>query len=389
MQCRKQTDAANNLTKLNAGGLIEEQTVCIPAFQPRLAKLNCDSKVAMQVGRYLLETPGFQELIGKWVLDSIECRYTLMIDPQWISDGFPGKDKIDDFNATFALLLEAADKFLAQNYPEEFDGFKRRQLIFQSIDMAVGFAQPALTEAELKKLPTQENYLGWFFQNYGIIMPESFDHPKLIQRFAKDIKKIQKTWGGFYGGFVLYVESLDFYGTNRWYGGAWDGATNVLTIKDPFSDDEDDDLESFDRNFFHEYAHRIDSTVLGQLVPAVETVVNDNGKIWNIPSLSIDGSYSMQNPEKVGFSKEKHPGYIQYESPYSTTEWWRDPKLTKFSHEPDRLKRFYGNKNPAELFAMMNEIYVAQNGTFQGYAYSEQEIAWFQEIVYAFKSLGV
>lgn len=219
-------------------------------------------------------------------------------------------------------------------------------------------ADPLLSQKDLSKAPSNDNYKAYFFQKYGICATNLTGQS--AKRYAEALDAIGARHG-LVGGF--FIEGVDRAWQNRGErGGEFDSA--YITLRLPNRLPAGSSLQDAKDVLNHEYGHYLDAYVLGS--PDVEvkrlkgsrgdvTVRIDNKKSW-LTSMQADA---------LGYTRQDKPGNVKFDS---SSEWSRDP---------DKVKRIgYKDKTPHELLAVMFEDYMADR--LDKAEYSEFELNWFK-----------
>lgn len=280
---------------------------------------------------------------------------------EWNSLGFDGQmDLFHDNKEKFEKLKSLSDQFRSYKVPVDHP-ITEHLGVGQAKEILNRMAQPPLSDRELSKLPNKDNYKAWFYQKYGIVADDlSGENAKRYGEALDDIAKKHGVVGGFFLSGVDRAWQLQ--GEK---GGEWDSAYSSMKVptrlpKGGHSQDAKDVLS-------HEYAHYLDSHVLGK--PNV-TNTRVRGAVVNRKD-DRTGWLTIRQAESMGFSKEPREGYTQYTAGGKATSWYRDTS---------RVQRIgYKDWTPHEQIAKMFEDHMA--GRSFNHDYSKSETDWFNSEV--------
>lgn len=276
---------------------------------------------------------------------------------EWNSLGFDGQmDLYHDNPEKFEKMKALSDQFRGYKVPIDHPVTEHLG-VGQAKEILNRMAQPALSDKELSRLPTKDNYKAWFYQKYGVVANDlSGDNAKRYGEALDDIAKKHGVVGGF---FLNGVDTA--WQKQGEKGGEWDSAYN--SIKVPTRLPKGGQSQDAKDVFSHEYAHYLDSHVLGK--PNV-TNQRVRGAVVNRKD-DRSGWLTTQQAESMGYSKEQRPGYTQYTAGGKQTSWYKD--TTKV----ERIG--YKDWTPHELIAGMFEDHMANR--LSSNSYSKHELDWF------------
>jgi len=118
-------------------------------------------------------------------------------------------------------------------------------------------SDPVLSQKELSKSPTKDNYQSWFYQKYGVVAEDlSGSNAK---RYGEALDAIDERHGVVGGFFIKGVDTAWQRAGER--GGEFDSAYGVIRVPTRLQGGgQDQDAKDV---LNHEYAHYLDAYVLG------------------------------------------------------------------------------------------------------------------------------
>lgn len=280
---------------------------------------------------------------------------------EWRALGTDGQmDLFHDNREKFERLRELDNQFRA--YKVLYDHPITEHLgVGQAKEILNRMVQPPLSDKELSRLPSKDNYKAWFYQKYGVVADElSGDNAKRYGEALDDIAKKHGVVGGF---FLKGVDTA--WQKQGEKGGDFDSP--YMTIHVPTRLPRGGHSQDAKDVMNHEYAHYLDAYVLGK--PNI-TNTRAKGAVVNRKD-DRSGWLTTRQAESMGFSKEPKEGYTQYTAGGKQTSWYRDTS---------RVKNIgYKDWTPHEQIAKMFEDYMA--GRSLTHDYSKSEIDWFDSQV--------
>jgi hypothetical protein len=226
------------------------------------------------------------------------------------------------------------------------------------------FLLPALSENDLRQPPTEDNYVSWFFQNYGILLDRPADTEPVFQALYLAIQKSIEEEHPFVGGFILSVfnlpgRALDGSSTN--IAAAWLPQMNRMIF--PVYGSSDGADADFFMRFLHEYSHFLDCCVVGE-----NQILGENSTEAGEMTY-----FSANHANQLGFSLSPlDDRYIQSSLPGAHNRWWRN-RMYYTSREQQ-----YKDHSPSECLAEMYSSYFGC-GRDESHlqAFSQPEKEWF------------
>lgn len=287
----------------------------------------------------------------------------------WFSlDGDGKMDLYHDDKDRYERLKTLTDEFkkfqIDQNHP-------LREVISQGQIKEVlnRMTQPDLSDKDLSKLPTKDNYRAWMFQKYGVVADNlSGENAKRYGEALNDINAKHGIVGGF---FLKGVDAAWQKQGER--GGDFDSAYQTIHVPNRLG--QGGQPQDAKNVLIHEYAHYLDGYVLGK--PTIVNLKANSSKGGkNVIVMRKDSReewLTSQYAANLGYSKEQKEGYAKYDYfEAKTTPWYRDPsKINNLG---------YKDYSPHELLATMYTDHINGKLGSSNY-YSKDELSWFNDKV--------